>query len=100
MPAPQASGKRCSARAVQGHVSLLPRDTRTGTSIATVPWPVSSVRAPAVPWVWWSPMTSDLVLDLLASGESVAAILDDYPDIEEADIPACVACGAEMAREL
>jgi uncharacterized protein (DUF433 family) len=40
-----------------------------------------------------------LILDLLASGESVAAILDDYPGLEEADVLACIAYGAEMARE-
>jgi len=40
-----------------------------------------------------------LILDLLASGESVAAILDDYPGLEEADVLACIAYGAEMSRE-
>lgn len=40
-----------------------------------------------------------LILDLLASGESVAAILADYPGLEEADVLACIAYGAEMARE-
>ncbi len=40
-----------------------------------------------------------LVLDRLAGGASVAEILDDYPGLEEADILACIAYGAEMARE-
>lgn len=40
-----------------------------------------------------------LVLDLLASGTSSEEILDDYPGIEEADVRACIAYGAEMARE-
>ena len=40
-----------------------------------------------------------LILDLLASGMSSEEILDDYPGIEEADIRACIAYGAEMARE-
>ena len=40
-----------------------------------------------------------LVLDLLASGMSSDEILSDYPGLEEADIRACIACGAEMARE-
>jgi uncharacterized protein (DUF433 family) len=40
-----------------------------------------------------------LILDLLASGMSSEEILDDYPGIEEADVRACIAYGAEMARE-
>jgi len=40
-----------------------------------------------------------LILDLLASGMSSEEILGDYPGIEEADIRACIAYGAEMARE-
>lgn len=40
-----------------------------------------------------------LILDLLASGTSSEEILDDYPGIEEADVRACIAYGAEMARE-
>ena len=40
-----------------------------------------------------------LVLDLLASGWSLKDILDDYPGLEEADILACIAYGAEMSRE-
>lgn len=40
-----------------------------------------------------------LILDFLASGESIEDILRDYPQIEEADIMACIAYGAEMSRE-
>jgi uncharacterized protein (DUF433 family) len=40
-----------------------------------------------------------LILDLLASGMSSVEILGDYPGIEEADVRACIAYGAEMARE-
>jgi len=40
-----------------------------------------------------------LVLDLLAGGASVQELLADYPGLEEADILACIAYGAEMARE-
>ena len=40
-----------------------------------------------------------LVLDLLADGVSMEEILDDYPGIERDDILACIAYGAEMARE-
>ena len=40
-----------------------------------------------------------LILDFLASGMSVPEILRQYPGLEEADILACIAYGAEMARE-
>ena len=40
-----------------------------------------------------------LVLDHLASGWSVAQVLENYPGLEEADVLACIAYGAEMARE-
>ncbi len=40
-----------------------------------------------------------LILDDLASGMSVQDILHEHPGIEEADILACVAYGAEMSRE-
>ena len=40
-----------------------------------------------------------LILDRLAGGASIPEILDDYPGLEEADILACIAYGAEMARE-
>ena len=39
-----------------------------------------------------------LVLDFLASGMTVAEILKEY-DLEEADVLACIAYGAEMSRE-
>jgi uncharacterized protein (DUF433 family) len=40
-----------------------------------------------------------LILDFLANGASVQDILQDYPQLEGADIMACIAYGAEMARE-
>ena len=40
-----------------------------------------------------------LVLDFLASGMSVSDVLSQYPGLEEADIYACIAYGAEMSRE-
>ena len=40
-----------------------------------------------------------LVLDMLASGMSVTEILKDYPGLEEADILACIAYGAEVADD-
>jgi uncharacterized protein (DUF433 family) len=40
-----------------------------------------------------------LILDLLASGATMGEILADYPGIDEADVLACIAYGAEMSRE-
>ena len=40
-----------------------------------------------------------LVLDMLASGMPVAEILEEYPGLEEADIFACIAYGAEVADD-
>jgi uncharacterized protein (DUF433 family) len=40
-----------------------------------------------------------LILDLLASGSTIVQILADYPGLEEADVLACLAYGAEMSRE-
>ena len=40
-----------------------------------------------------------LILDLLSDGASPADIMKDYPQLEEADIMACLAYGAEMSRE-
>ena len=40
-----------------------------------------------------------LVLDLLSSGWTIQQLLEQYPGIEEADVLACIAYGAEMLRE-
>ncbi len=40
-----------------------------------------------------------LILDWLASGMTTDEILQDYPDLNADDILACIAYGAEMARE-
>lgn len=40
-----------------------------------------------------------LILDLLASGLTVREILDEYPGIEETDVQACIAYGAEIASQ-
>jgi uncharacterized protein (DUF433 family) len=40
-----------------------------------------------------------LILDLLAGGTSVAEVLAEYPGLEELDIRAAIAYGAEMSRE-
>ena len=37
--------------------------------------------------------------DFLASGMTIAEILEDYPQLEGDDILACIAYGAEMSRE-
>ncbi len=39
-----------------------------------------------------------LVLDFLAEGSTSEDILRDYPQLEPADIMACIAYGAGMAR--
>lgn len=40
-----------------------------------------------------------LILDFLASGWSIEDILANYPGLEDADVRACIAYGAEMARD-
>jgi uncharacterized protein (DUF433 family) len=40
-----------------------------------------------------------LILDFLASGMSMEELLQQYPGLEVADIYACIAYAAEMARE-
>lgn len=40
-----------------------------------------------------------LILDMLSEGMSHAQILEDYPGLEEEDLLACIAYGAEMSRE-
>lgn len=40
-----------------------------------------------------------MVLDFLASGMSTQEILHEHPELEEADILACIPYGAERARE-
>jgi uncharacterized protein (DUF433 family) len=40
-----------------------------------------------------------LVLDLLAAGWSIQEILENYLGLEEVDVLACIAYGAEVLRE-
>ncbi len=40
-----------------------------------------------------------LVLDLLADGCTTGRVLEEYPGLEEADVLACIAYGAEMSRQ-
>ena len=39
-----------------------------------------------------------LILDLLASGMTVREILEEYPQLSEEDVQACIAYAAEIAR--
>jgi uncharacterized protein (DUF433 family) len=39
-----------------------------------------------------------LILDRLATGESIEELLEDYPGITRDDVLACVAYGSEMSR--
>lgn len=40
-----------------------------------------------------------LVLDMLASGMSIQEVLAEYPHLQELDIRAAIAYGAEMSRD-
>jgi len=40
-----------------------------------------------------------LILDFLAGGMNKEELLQEYPQLEPADIDACIAYGAEMVRE-
>ena len=40
-----------------------------------------------------------LILDFLASGDSIEEILQEYPQLTREDVLACIAYGAEVARE-
>jgi len=40
-----------------------------------------------------------LILDLLAGGASISEVLKQYPGLEELDIRAAIAYGAEMSRD-
>lgn len=40
-----------------------------------------------------------LILDFLAAGETVDEVLRDYPHLTREDVLACIAYGAEVARE-
>lgn len=40
-----------------------------------------------------------LILDMLASGMTAEEVLQQYPQLEAADLQACIAYGSEMSRE-
>ncbi len=40
-----------------------------------------------------------LILDLLAAGETIESVVAEYPQVTRDDVLACIAYGAEMARE-
>ena len=42
--------------------------------------------------------TVDLLLDLLSAGSTHEEILEDYPDLEEADILACLAYATKLTK--
>jgi len=42
--------------------------------------------------------TVDLVLDLLSAGSSNKEIIDDYPNLEEEDILACLAYASKLTK--
>ena len=42
--------------------------------------------------------TVDLILDLLSAGSSHEEILGDYPNLEEADILACLAYATKLTK--
>ena len=41
-----------------------------------------------------------LILDLLAGGWTVPELLEQYPGLEAEDVLACIAYGAELARDI
>lgn len=41
-----------------------------------------------------------LILDYLAGGTTINEVLEAYPSIEREDVLACIAYGAEMARDV
>jgi len=40
-----------------------------------------------------------LILDMLAADQSIDSVLESYPQLERADVLACIRYGAEMSRE-
>lgn len=40
----------------------------------------------------------EVILDLLASGMTIEEILEDYPDLEEEDIKACLVFAARLVK--
>lgn len=42
--------------------------------------------------------TVDLILDLLSAGSTHKEILEDYPNLEEADILACLAYASKLSK--
>ena len=41
-----------------------------------------------------------LILELLAGGSTIEDILEDYPDLTEEDMQACLEYAAELAKEV
>jgi uncharacterized protein (DUF433 family) len=76
----------------------LSRNAHAAARRASRPWPAALLER-AAPCIRGHRIWLSLVLDLLAGGRTVKEILEDYPYLDEADIRACIAYGAEMARE-
>ena len=52
------------------------------------------------PCIRGSRLWVSLIFDLLADGMTISDILAVYPGLEEADVRACIAYGAEMAKNV
>ena len=83
---------RRNTRAQNGATALKRKDLLARTTVdPNVCFGKPCVRGHRI-WV-------SLILDWLASGMTQQEILQEYPDLEPADINACIAYGAEMSRE-
>jgi uncharacterized protein (DUF433 family) len=51
------------------------------------------------PCIRGHPIWVSLILDFLASGMTLEELLEEYPGIEREDVLACIAYGAELARD-
>ena len=51
------------------------------------------------PYIKGTRIWVSLVLDFLASGDSIESILQEYPNLTLEDILACIAYSAEIVRE-
>ncbi len=68
-----------------------------------MPWQERISINPAVcfgkPCIKGTRIWVSLVLDFLASGDSIDTILAEYPQLTRDDVLACIAYGAEASRE-
>lgn len=73
-------------------------DTPTRSQLLDRIW-IDPARCGGKPCIRGHRIWVSLVLDLLASGSTLEAILAAYPGIQLEDIQACIAYGSEMSRE-